>query len=194
MAAMLLTQDLVAFPAILLGAFLEGEAALLSATVLSTIGTFHTWTVFVAGVLGTMAGDQLVYWIGRTVRDPSRARLFGRAIVSPKITGKAQRFFQRHGGAAVIILRFAYGTRTTGYFLAGASRMRFLTFFTADLVGTLVWVSILVGLGLLIGPPLLGFFQHGGGWAIAAGMLLLFGLIYGIIQLQKRIRLSPDTR
>lgn len=190
----ILQHDLYAFPAILLGAFLEGEAAVISATVLSVLGSFHTWTVFAAGTLGTLMSDELVYWIGRSVRDPSRARLFGHAIISPKITQRARHFFERHGGAAVVILRFTYGTRTTGYFLAGASKMPFWKFFLADLLGTVTWMGALIGLGIAVGAPVLRYFEGSRAWVVAAGIIGTILVIVGIVvSIQKRIRLTPDT-
>lgn len=183
---MILTHDLYAFPVVTVGAFLEGETAILAATALSAIGSFHTWTVFLGASLGTLLGDELVYWVGRTVGSPERARLFGRPIVSRAAVERVRHLFARHGGKTVFLLRYAYGMRTAGYFLAGATRMPYLRFLVADLAGTLSWVGGLVLLGLLIGKPVVAFFSGWGGILLGAVAVLLVALL--VIRIQRRVQ------
>lgn len=188
-------HDLIAFPTITLGAFLEGEAVIIGATVASALGSFHTWTVFAAAVLGTMIGDHVAYVLGRVFRHGTGATLFGRRLVSEEALEQAQHFFRRHGGKTVFLIRYAYGMRTAGYFLAGASQMSLPRFFAADLAATTTWVGGLVVLGLLIGKTILPYLT--GWYGLLLGGSVVLCVAGALVVFQRRIApklLSPPPK
>ncbi len=189
MVAVILDHDLIAFPTVALGAFLEGEATIVTATVFSTLGSFHTWAVTLGAIVGTLLGDQLIYWIGRIVGSPERAVVFGKQIVSPAAVERARHYFHRHGGKTVFLLRYAYGMRTAGYFLAGAIRMHYIRFLVADLLGTISWVFALVFLGLLVGKPAITFIEGWGGLAVG----IACGLVLAVLAIRFQRRFRPDA-
>jgi membrane protein DedA with SNARE-associated domain len=139
------------------GAFLEGEVVLVGVAVLAAAPGFplHPLTLAGAGLAGTVAGDQAVYWVGRLVKDPSSVRFRGRPLLRPERRLELERFFRRHGRKTVFFLRYAFGLRTVGYFFAGALRMEWRRFALADLAGAATWVGLLVALGYFLGRPIL---------------------------------------
>jgi len=191
----LLPHDLIAFPSITLGAFLEGEAVIIGATVASTLGSFHTWTVFAAAVLGTLLGDTVAFILGRVFQRGTTATLFGRRLISDAAIDQAHRFFRSHGGKTVFLVRFAYGMRTAGYFLAGASHMPYRRFFIADVLATILWVSLLVTLGLVLGKSILPYLTGWVGLIVGVVTVLLVASI--LVTLQRRVApslLSPPPK
>ena len=53
--------------AIALGAFVEGETAVLLGGAGAALGMFDFWTVVWAAFAGSVAGDQYFFWVGRTL-------------------------------------------------------------------------------------------------------------------------------
>jgi membrane protein DedA with SNARE-associated domain len=53
----------------------------------------------------------------------------------------AQRFYDRHGGKAIILARFFPILRTFAPFLAGVGSMRYSAFIAFNVVGALLWVT-----------------------------------------------------
>lgn len=146
------------------GSLFEGEVVLVGFGVFAAAPGFplHPLSVAAAGLLGTVVGDQAMYWMGRLLRDPAKVRFRGRPLLPMDRFRTLERFFKRHGGKTVFLLRYAFGLRTVGYFFAGAARMKWRSFFLADTAGAASWVALLVGLGYLVGRPMLRLVREGG--------------------------------
>jgi len=169
------------------GSLLEGEVVIVGFAVLSAGPRFPLGPLAVAsaGVVGTVIGDQAVYWIGRLARDPYRFTFRGRPVLGKERVRTLEHFFAEHGKKTVFFLRYAFGLRTVGYFFAGAMRMRWSRFALSDLLGAVSWVGLLVGLGYLVGRPVLRAVEEGWGLAVAIPVTaLLVGLV---IWFQKRL-------
>jgi len=151
------------------GSLLEGEAVLVGFGVLAAAASFplNPVAIALAGIVGTVAGDQAVYWVGRLAKDPTTLGFRGRPVLRPERRRILERFFERHGKKTVFFLRYAFGLRTVGYFFAGALRMRWRGFTFADLAGAASWVSLLVAVGYLIGRPVLHLVREGEGFLLA---------------------------
>lgn len=176
---------------VFLGSFLEGELVIVAAAILSArVGSGITpWEVGVAAVAGTMLGDQLVYWVGRLVKDPHGFELRGRRLLDDDRVGALEKSLESHGIEAVFLLRYAFGLRTLGYFVAGVLRMPYARFFGADLAGSGSWVAILVALGYGVGRPILRALREGWGLAVTVPVALV--LVWGVIRVQCRLKGSP---
>jgi len=151
------------------GSLLEGEAVLVGFGVLAAAASFPLSPVAIAlaGIVGTVVGDQTVYWVGRLSKDATTFRVRGRPVLRAERRRTLERFFERHGKKTVFFLRYAFGLRTVGYLFAGALRMRWRGFALADLAGAATWVSLLVGLGYGIGRPVLRLVREGEGLLLA---------------------------
>lgn len=107
-----------------------------------------------AGTLGSLAGGTLWYlfgkWLGvdrvRTVADRH-----GRWItVSVADVDRADRWFDRHGGKAVLLGRLVPAVRTLVSLPAGIAGMRFGTFVLLSAIGTAAWTAMLGIAGFLL--------------------------------------------
>ena len=103
--------------------------------------------VIAAGTLGSLAGVSLWYWVGvRLGADRLRrlARRHGRWLtLSPADVDRAEGWFDRHGGAAVLLGRLVPTVRTLISVPAGVSGMPFWRFLAYSAVGTLAWTALL---------------------------------------------------
>ena len=68
---------------------------------------------------------------------------------------RTQAFFERHGGMAVVLSRFAPILRTFAPFVAGIGRMSWSRYSAYNIAGAVSWVSIMTVAGFLFGnlPP-----------------------------------------
>jgi membrane protein DedA with SNARE-associated domain len=110
--------------------------------------------VILAGSVGSLAGALLWYGIGRWLgldRLKGLAARHGRWLtLSPDEIDGAQRFFERHGGKAVLLGRLVPGVRTLISVPAGIVRMPLGTFLIWSALGTLAWTAALAGAGYLL--------------------------------------------
>jgi undecaprenyl-diphosphatase len=68
--------------------------------------------------------------------------------------GRAEAFFERHGGKAVFLARFFSGLRVFGALVAGISRMRWGTFILYNALGGAVWATAVVLVGYFLGSSI----------------------------------------
>jgi membrane protein YqaA with SNARE-associated domain len=102
---------------------LPGETVLITARALAHWGSLTLWETLVVGSFGAVMGGQAGYCVGRFGGRPFVLR-WGRYIfITPERLGRAERFFEQHGGKAVFLARFITGLRVFGALVAGMSRM-----------------------------------------------------------------------
>jgi membrane protein DedA with SNARE-associated domain len=107
--------------------------------------------VVLAGMLGTIVGSWVAYAVGRGGRLELLERHGARFHMGPTQIERGDRWFQRHGEAAVLIGRLIPVVRAFVSLPAGVARMALGRFTVFSLIGTLPWV-----LGLAIAGHALG--------------------------------------
>ena len=120
----------------------------------SQSGSEHHLTmvgIVLAGLIGTIVGSWVAYAIGRGGRLELFERHGARLHMGPAQVEKADRWFQRHGEAAVLFGRVIPVVRAFVSLPAGIARMPFWRFTVFSLIGTLPWV-----LGLALAGHALG--------------------------------------
>lgn len=100
----------------------------------------------VAGILG----DAVNYAIGRRVGPAVFNRESGRFLRKDYLL-KAQAFYEKHGGKAIVLARFVPIVRTFAPFVAGIGRMRYASFAYYNVMGAIVWVVSLTLAGYFLG-------------------------------------------
>ncbi len=142
---------------ILIGFFLPGDPILFIAGIIianmkidagQEIPTLLYWIslICVAAVIGNFVG----YWSGK---------YFGHRLLKMKdnfifkkhYIFKAQEFYERQGGTAIILARFLPIVRTFAPIVAGIVGMDFRKFAFYNITGAVLWVASLVTLGYLLG-------------------------------------------
>jgi membrane protein DedA with SNARE-associated domain len=150
-ALVVLALTVFAETGILAGFFLPGDSLLFAAGVMTAAGVLHAPLLVVIGVVAIAAflGDQLGYAIGR--RAGRRVLDRPRRFLTRDHIFRAEAFFARHGGRAVILARFVPFARTLTPVLAGVGRMDRRTFVGFNLMGATVWASLMLTAGSLFG-------------------------------------------
>ena len=131
--------------------------------------------VMVIGVgLAAWLGDQVGYALGRHYGRPYLDKRQGNWL--KKAIDKSEVFYQRYGWWSIVVARFIPWGRVIVPALAGISRMNYYKFFSANLVGALLW-----GCGL----TLAGYFTYSIPWVrstvyLIAAVVILLSVIAGI--------------
>ncbi|MCC9144765.1 MULTISPECIES: VTT domain-containing protein [unclassified Arthrobacter] len=137
---------------LLVGFFLPGDSLLFTAGLLVATGTIdiNVWLLGVLVFICAFAGDQTGYFIGKkagpAVFNRPDSRLFKRENVK-----RAQVFFDRHGGKAVVLARFVPVVRTFTPVVAGVAQMEYKAFVGFNALGAFVWGVGVTLLGYVLG-------------------------------------------
>jgi len=137
---------------LLIGFFLPGDSLLFTAGLLVATGAMqiNIWVLILLIALCAFAGDQLGYYIGRkagpVVFNRPESRFFHQDNVR-----RAEAFFARHGGKAVVLARFIPVIRTFTPVVAGVGRMHYATFIAYNAIGGAFWALSVTLLGYILG-------------------------------------------
>jgi len=132
------------------GFFLPGDSLLVTAGVFAATGQLHVGTLLALVTLCAIAGDQTGYWIGRSAGQ-ALYRREDSLFFKRRHLDRAHNFYEKYGGKAVIIARFAPIIRTFSAPVAGAARMTYRRFFAYDVAGGIFWVGSMVLGGYFLG-------------------------------------------
>jgi membrane protein DedA with SNARE-associated domain len=133
--------------AVLVGSIVEGDAM----AILGGIAARHHYLEFFATVgmaaLGGMISDQLLFFLGQR---------YGEGILSKfkRHRAKIERMrglVHRHASWWVVGVRFAYGFRIIGPLILGTSGIPPRRFVLLNVLGGLLWGSVMVSLGYCVG-------------------------------------------
>jgi len=137
---------------LLIGFFLPGDSLLFTTGFLIHSGLLPVnihlavLVIFIAAVLGDSVGYTFGRKLGPRLFNKPDARLFKQEYIK-----RAQTFYEKHGGKAIIIARFVPIVRTFAPLVAGASKMDYKRFLTFNVVGGFLWAAGVTYLGYGLG-------------------------------------------
>lgn len=175
-----------------LGIPLPGEIVLVSSALLAAQGVVNPLWVGICASVGAIVGDSIGYAIGRKGGKPMFDRL-GRRFpkhFGPSHIAKAERYFERYGMWTVFFGRFVALLRILAGPLAGALRMPYWRFLTANVLGGIAWAggttAVVYYLGRVAEKWLKGF-----SWA---GLVLavLFGVATTLLVKRRAARMAAQ--
>ena len=151
--------------------------------------------VVVAALAACLIGDALWFAAGR--RYGVRVlRLLCRISLSPDSCVKqSETRFERWGGTLLVVAKFVPGLATMAAPVAGAIRLRWSTFLFFSGLGSLLWIVVGAGLGLLFHAQLDKLFaQLNGMGGIAVAVIVAVLAIYIAFKWWQRRRLFKRLR
>jgi membrane-associated protein len=162
------------------------EATVIAGGVLAGSGDLSLGLVILAGAVGAVCGDNVSYWIGRTLGERITGRLF--AGERRKHLDRAHRLLEERGGYLIIIGRFIPGGRTAVTFAAGSLDWPWRRFIFYDVIAGTIWASYAALLGYFGGKT----FEN----APWKGLLVAFAAaacVTGLIELVRWYRKRSAT-
>jgi membrane protein DedA with SNARE-associated domain len=177
---------------ILIGTFLEGETILVVGGFLAHRGYLELPWVIAAAFMGTLAGDQLFFFLGRKK---------GLQYLSKRPTwqAKAGRVFgllRKHQLWIILGFRFLYGFRTVTPFLIGSSGFAPVRFVVLNVIGAAVWAVVFGVLGYLLGPTFEFFLKETKRYELRIVLVIImvgfaFWLVHLLMERRNRTHNKP---
>jgi membrane protein DedA with SNARE-associated domain len=137
-----------------LGVPVPEETVMLAAGFFAARELFDLRYVYVVVIMSAVFGDCTGFVIGRTGGQVVILRLADRFHFLRSRYDRLLVFFQDHGSKAVFMARFIAGARFMAGPMAGACKMPFFQFLGWNVLGALVWCSLIVTVGYLLGDEL----------------------------------------
>ncbi|HST96521.1 MAG TPA: DedA family protein, partial [Geodermatophilus sp.] len=131
---------------------IPSEAVLGLAGVLINDGRLDIVPVVLCATLGSILGAIFFYYVGRAL-GPRRSHAFldRLPLVETEDVDKTFAWFERHGRSAVFFGRMVPIVRSFISVPAGVVRMPLAQFVVYSAAGSLIWNSVLIGLGVAAG-------------------------------------------
>lgn len=132
--------------------FLPGDTLLLAAGLFANPdhGKLNITFLCLLLIFASILGDNTNFWIGRYVGK----RLFKNPeskVFNPNHLVKAQGFYHKHGGKAIIMGKFLAVVRTVVPFVAGMEAMPYARFFPLSVISACIWVLSCTLTGFFLG-------------------------------------------
>lgn len=132
------------------GFFLPGDSLLFTAGLLASQGHFNVVLLWVGCMVFAIAGDSVGYAFGKKVGP----KIFSREdsfFFHKKHVERTNAFYEKHGKKTIILARFVPIVRTFAPILAGVGQMEYRTFVTYNVIGGVLWSTLLIFLGFILG-------------------------------------------
>lgn len=135
--------------------FLPGDSLLFALGALAAAGGMNGVALYVLLAGAAFIGTAVNYTAGRIIgprvfHATDRSGWIHR-LLNHQHLERAQAFFDRYGGKAVVLSRFAPIIRTFVPFVAGAASMAPHAFMFYNAIGAAAWVGLCLGAGMLFG-------------------------------------------
>ena len=138
---------------LLIGFFLPGDSLLFTAGFLASQGFLKISILMIGSFIAAVIGDSTGYAFGLRV-GPKIFKREDSLIFHKDHLLRAQNFYEKHGGKAIIIARFMPIVRTFAPILAGVGKTRYSSFLAYNIIGGFLWSIGLSGLGYWLGSTI----------------------------------------
>ncbi len=136
---------------VLLEALRSSTAAMVAAGAFARVGRASLAFALLAPLPTLMMSDPFLWWAGRLWGPDVAKYLGGRSPRAKRRTERAIRLLERYDSWAVVLAYILPVPSAVIYAAAGWTGMRLRRFLLLDLVGTAIWIFLIVGLGYAIG-------------------------------------------
>lgn len=153
--------------------FLPGDSLLFAAAAFAAKGSLNIFILMFVLTIAAFAGDSVNYFIGKKLG----LRLTRSRFVKAKHIHSTEKFYEKHGGKAIVLARFVPIIRTFAPFIAGISKMNYSKFLTYNIAGSFIWIFSILTIGYSFGNiPLVK--NH---FSLVSGAIVLLSFIPTLI-------------
>ncbi|MEA2267526.1 MAG: hypothetical protein QOC64_136 [Solirubrobacteraceae bacterium] len=173
------------------GLLAPGETAMMLGGVVAGQGQIDVVTLIGIVWACAVAGDLTSFMLGRRLGRAFLVRHGAKVQITEERLQQVERFFDRHGGKAILLGRFVGLVRAIAPFLAGSSGMSLRRFVPYDIVGAGLWGTTFVLLGYVFWQSFSTLLSYAKTGALALGTTIV--LIVALVWLVRWFR-RPENR
>lgn len=161
---------------------------------LTTYTKLNVWLVILSATFGSLAGAMILYYIGRLIKPEKLKSILSGKIgktlfLNPADIDRAEDWFDKKGNMTVFFCRFIPIARSLISVPAGMAKMNLLSFLLYTTVGTAIWNTVLVWLGVLAGDSWKIIVAYVGIYSsVVLLLMMILALAVGIVFYKRRIK------
>ncbi len=129
--------------------FLPGDSLLFALGGFAALGSLNVWALILLLWLAAALGDSFNYFIGSRIGERIYSRDY--RFIKREYIDRTHMFFEKYGGKAIVLARFAPILRTFTPFVAGVGKMNYPRFLFFNVTGGLLWVATCILCGYFFG-------------------------------------------
>lgn len=169
------------------GFFLPGDYLLFLAGLFCALGKIdvHIVTLYFGILAAAISGNFIGYWSGYRT-GPVLFKKKDSLFFKRKYVIMAEEFFQKYGGTALVVGRFVPIVRTFAPIFAGVVQLDFKKFVIYNIMGAILWVSLLTLTGYFLGikfPQIINYVEY-----IIVGLIVVAFLPIAITLFKKWLK------
>jgi membrane-associated protein len=130
--------------------FLPGDSLLFALGALAAAGSLEVAFIFGLLCAAAVLGDSANYTIGKYFGDVI-LRHQGKWFLKKEHVDRTHNFYEKYGAKTIVIARFVPIIRTFAPFIAGVGKMTYLKFFSYNVIGGILWVTLFIFGGYFFG-------------------------------------------
>ncbi len=133
--------------------FLPGDSLLFTAGMFAAIypDVLNVYVLIGFVICAAVLGDNVNYLVGKKLGTKIFEMKFLSKIVKREYLTKTEKFYEKHGGKAIIMARFVPIVRTFAPFAAGVGSMTYKRYISFCVIGAFLWVGLLTFAGYFFG-------------------------------------------
>ncbi|OGM21138.1 hypothetical protein A2714_04875 [Candidatus Woesebacteria bacterium RIFCSPHIGHO2_01_FULL_38_9] len=135
------------------GFFFPGDSLLFTAGFLASQGFLDIRILVPLMVVAAISGDSTGFWMGGKFGKWLMARRES-FFFKKEYIEKAHKFYEKHGGKALVLARFVPAVRTFVPIVAGMADMEYKKFISYNVVGGLIWGAGMTLAGYYLGKSI----------------------------------------